>query len=181
DSPGSQTTIILAAHGAPATDYPSMRVGLLMAIEFSGRLAAHSRLLQRWRDALDHQIRAWPRTAGNDPYKAAVDALAAGLAAQVNHRVIAGYNEFCEPTIAAAIDQAAAGEARQIIVIPTMLLRGNQHTEAEIRLAVDDARRRYPGVEIHYAWPFDQEQLVGLFAGQIHTFEENSKRNGGDR
>lgn len=32
------TALVLAAHGVPATDYPSRRVGLLMALEFSGKM-----------------------------------------------------------------------------------------------------------------------------------------------
>jgi len=78
-----------------------------------------------------------------------------------------GYNEFCAPTIAEAIDQAVAGGAAQIIVAPTMLLRGNQHTEAEISAIVAEAREQHPDVVPRYAWPFDDDRVVSLFVEHI--------------
>lgn len=30
--------VVLAAHGAPPTDYPPKRVGMLMALEFAGKI-----------------------------------------------------------------------------------------------------------------------------------------------
>lgn len=110
---------------------------------------------------------ARPRTAANDPYKAAVDELAARLAARIGWRTLVGYNEFCAPTIAEAIDHAVAEGAAQIIVAPTMLLRGNQHTEAEISAIVAESRKRHPLAIIRYAWPFDDDRVVSLFVEHI--------------
>ncbi len=162
----SQIGVILAAHGIPATNYPPMRVGLLMMLHFAGGLVSRTGFLRAYHDSLDDQIRQWPRTADNDPYKVAIDDLAAKLSTRLGCRVVAAYNEFCAPTIAEAIGQVVADGVQQVIVLPTMLVRGNDHTEREIREAVAQASERYPDADIHYAWPFDQERLVSLLADQ---------------
>ena len=81
--------------------------------------------------------------------------------------VLAGYNEFCAPTVAEAIGRAVAEGATQIIVVPTMLPRGNQHTEAEISAIVAESRKRHPLAIIRYAWPFDDDRVVSLFVEHI--------------
>jgi sirohydrochlorin cobaltochelatase len=156
---------VLAAHGIPATDYPRWRVGLLMMLEFIP-LAGRIGLLRAWRASLDRHMRAWPRTLDNDPYKAAVDELAGGVQARLGWPVIAAYNEFCAPDVGQAIDQAVARGARRVGVLPTMLVRGNEHTESEILEAVAEARARHPGADLRYAWPFDLDELIGLLATQ---------------
>lgn len=154
--------IVIAAHGVPATDYPAMRVGLLMMLKFSGKWVERIGFLRAWHNKLDNECRRWPRTADNDPYKLAVDDLAAKLSARLGYPVIGAYNEFGAPTIGEAIDQMIANGARTVVVVPTMLLRGNSHTESEIYEAVVQARQRHPTIAIHYAWPFDQELLISL-------------------
>ena len=156
--------VVLAAHGAPATDYPRMRVGLIMMLEFSGRIVERLAPLRIWRERLAAQSAMWPRTAENDPYKAAVDGLAARLSHRLGCPVLAAYNEFCTPPIGQAIDNAVAGGAAEVVVVPTMLVRGNQHTELEILEAVVQARGRHPQALIHYAWPFEEDLLVSLLA-----------------
>jgi sirohydrochlorin ferrochelatase len=113
-----------------------MRVGLLMMLEFSGKLAERLPPLRAWRERLATQAATWPRTAENDAYKAAVDRLAAHLSQRLGCPVLAAYNEFCAPPIGQAIDNAIAGGATEVVVVPTMLVRGNQHTELEILEAV---------------------------------------------
>lgn len=166
------TALVLAAHGVPATDYPAWRVGLLMALEFSGKMVKRIGFLRAWRETLEREVRVWARTPQNDPYKAAVDELAAGLSARLGWPALVGYNEFCAPTVDEAIDRAFADGAGRVIVLPTMLVRGNDRTEREIRKAVDRARERHPAVDLRYAWPFDQEQLIEPPAGQVFTFSE---------
>ncbi len=162
--------IVLAAHGAPATDYPRARVGLLMALEMAGRRLARLPGVQSWRHSLEREVRAWPRTGSNDPYKTAVDELAVALAARINCRVIVGYNEFCAPEVGEALHRAVEEGAKRVLIIPTMLLRGNEHTEAEIAGAVDDARQQHPAVTFVYAWPFDLDRLVSLYADQAVAY-----------
>ena len=162
--------LVVAAHGIPATDYPRRRVGLLMALEFSGKLAERLGVLRRWRGALEREVRAWPRTPENDPYKSAVDGLCRGLSVRLGWPVFAGYNEFCAPTVDEALDQAVAAGADRVVVLPTMLVRGNEHTEKEIRDAVARASARYPTIDLRYAWPFQEERLIELLADQAGAF-----------
>jgi len=166
-SHSSKTSVVLAAHGVPARDYPRSRVGLLMALEMSplGRLPGMAGVRSR----LDAQVRDWPRTPASDPYKAAVDELTGRLEADLGLPVFVGYNEFCAPTIAQALDRAVAAGAERVIVIPTMLLRGNEHTEAEIASAVQDARLRHAQSVFEYAWPFDLENMTALFVTQVRA------------
>lgn len=161
--------VVLAAHGAPATDYPPMRVGLLMMLEFAGKAVERIGILRRWRERLADEVATWPRTAQNDPYKAAVDELAEQLALRLSYPVFAAYNEFCVPGIGEAINQAIAEGAASVVVVPTMLVRGNQHTEFEIQEAVDRARERHATAAIHYAWPFEKRLLVSLLADVVMT------------
>lgn len=168
--------VVLAAHGAPATDYPRMRVGLLMMLEFSGKLAERLPPLRTWRERLAKQAATWPRTPENDPYKAAVDGLAAHLSHRLGCPVLAAYNEFCTPPIGQAIDNAIAGGAAEIVVVPTMLVRGNQHTELEILEAVVQARHRHPGAMIQYAWPFQEGLLVSLLAEVVMAHWSSSPK-----
>ena len=162
-----KTVIVLAAHGAPARDYPRWKVGALMAIEMSGERMKHLPGVSKWHTRLEAEVRDWPRTPDSDPYQAAVDELARGLEDELGLPVIAGYNEFCPPTMADALDQAANQGAERVIVIPTMLLRGNEHTEAEIADTIENAQQRHPQIEFIYAWPFEQNNLVQLYASQV--------------
>lgn len=162
-----KTVVVLAAHGAPARDYPRWKVGVLMAIEMSGERMKYLPGLSKWHAHLESEIRNWPRMLENDPYQAAVNELVSGLEVELGLPVIAGYNEFCPPTISDALDQAASHEADRVIVIPTMLLKGNEHTEAEIADEIESARKRHPQIEFIYAWPFDQLNLVDLYASQV--------------
>jgi sirohydrochlorin ferrochelatase len=166
----NQRAVILAAHGAPALDYPARKVGMLMGLEFAGGKLLRLNWINRLKDRLEVEIRSWPRTTENDPYKAAVDSLARELEAQLNMPVFSAYNEFCLPTIYEAVQKAVSCGAKQLVVIPTMLLRGNQHTEEEILAAVEESRLRHPDVQIHYGWPFSSEKLVDFFAGQAASF-----------
>ena len=159
--------VVLAAHGAPATDYPPMRVGLLMMLEFAGKAVERIGVLRRWRERLADEVATWPRTTENDPYKAAVDRLAEQLALRLGHPVFVAFNEFCVPAIGAEIDRAIAGGAGRLVVVPTMLVRGNQHTEQEILETVAAARKRHPTAAIQYAWPFETELLVSLLAETV--------------
>lgn len=159
--------MVLAAHGAPPSDYPRMRVGLLMMLEYAPKRTRRLFFLRSWHDRLVREVVNWPRTRASDPYKAAVDDLVLGLSSRLGLPVFAGYNEFCAPTVGEAIDLAVGDGAERVFVVPTMLLRGNSHTESEIHGAVLEAGRRHPQTRIEYAWPFSDEHLVALFAGQV--------------
>ncbi len=170
-----ETAVVLAAHGVPPLDYPPRRVGLLMALEFSGRLVERLGFLRRWRDRLEREVRQWPRCPANDPYRAAVEELARKLTERLNRPVFVGYNEFCAPDVGEAIEGAISGGARRVVVVPTMLVRGNTHTEKEIRAAVEDVRARHPEADIRYAWPFDEGRVADLLAEQVRMWLQGEK------
>ena len=177
---GSTTAVVLIGHGAPATDCPPQLIGELMALEWRGsqpsdghhRLPAPSAARQagpQGRAAeLDAKIRAWPRHDGNDPYKAGLERLAAALRPLLPTKLFAiGYNEFCRPTIAEAIDEVIRQGAARVVVLPTMLTPGGVHSERDIPRALDDVRRAHPGVAIEYLWPFDLHAVAELLASHI--------------
>jgi hypothetical protein len=58
-----------------------------------------------------------------------------------------------------------------------MLVRGNSHTELEIHEAVVQTGKRHPTIDIHYAWPFEQERLVSLLGDQVITHLELHQRS----
>ena len=103
-----------------------------------------------------------------------MDDLAEGLAIRLGVHVLPKYNEFCAPTVDEAIQSVIDDGANTVFVLPTMLLQGSSHTESEIRTAVSEARRKHPEGRVEYAWPFSQERMVSLFAGQVR------ERMGGD-
>lgn len=165
-----KTIIVLAAHGAPATDCPRGKIGMFMALESMPGLVKRVGFLQRLKASLDRTVRFWPRTAANDPYREGVDVLAERITAQTGHEVISGYLEFCAPDIGASIDEAVGRGADRVIVATTMTTRGGEHSEVEIRDIVATAQVRHPSAQVLYAWPFDTDRVARLFADEIERF-----------
>src|SRR4051812_30373449 len=57
------------------------------------------RLLRKQRRAeIGAKMRAWPRTAANDPFFAGSQELADHLSQASGCQVVVGFNEFCDPT-----------------------------------------------------------------------------------
>ena len=112
-------------------------------------------------------MRAWPRTAQNDPFWAASQDLSAHLSQATGYEVVVGFNEFCAPDIDAALEQAIARAAERVIVITPMMTLGGEHAAVDIPAAVRRAQERHPGVSISYAWPFEVSQVAQFLADQI--------------
>jgi len=165
-----KTILILAAHGAPATDYSRAKIGMFMALESMPGIVNRVGFLQRLKASLDCRIRSWPRTPANDPYREGVNVLADRIAAQTGYEVIAGYLEFCAPDIGASIDEAVLRSADRVIVATTMTTRGGEHSEIEIFEIVEAAQKRHPSAQVLYAWPFDTDRVARLFADEIARF-----------
>jgi sirohydrochlorin cobaltochelatase len=142
-------------------------VGLHMAMEHGP--AWIRRALARTFTRLDTKIRAWPRTAENDPFFTASHALAAALGEEAGCEVIVGFNEFCAPTLDEALDQAANSGADRIVVVTPMMTRGGEHAEADIPAAVEDARQRHSAIEVVYAWPFDTLEVAHFLSEQVRA------------
>lgn len=165
-----KTIIVLASHGAPATDCSRGTIGMFMALESMPRLVKRFGFLQRLKASLEQRIRCWPRTAENDPYREGVQELAGRIAAQTGCEVISGYLEFCAPDIGVCIDTAVGRGADRVIVATTMTTRGGEHSEIEIREIVEAAQKRLPAALIVYAWPFDTDRVARMFADEIAGF-----------
>ena len=166
------TVIVLAMHGAPPNDFPSQDMMEMLGLH--GRLehaAEHERVaLQKRYAPLEARMRAWPRTAQNDPFCTASQELAAHLARAAGRPVLVGFNEFCAPSLDEVFDQAVAGGAERVVVVTPMMTRGGEHAEADIPAALDRARARHPAVQFVYAWPFVPADVARFLADQVERF-----------
>ena len=161
--------VVLIGHGAPATDCPPQLVGELMSLEWrNSHPARDPALLQQRAAELDAQIRRWPRTAQNDPYHVGLQRLAEVLQPLLPTDLFAiGYNEFCEPSIAQAIEAVIGQGATRVLVLPTMMTPGGLHSEHDIPRALGAMRQIHPQVRIDYLWPFDLQQVAALLAAHV--------------
>lgn len=169
--------IILVGHGSPASDYPRER---LAAFFRSGghnhghghaEGAQHVAHAESAHEAQERDIRNWPRTPQNDPYKFGVEAVAAQLQVQTGAPVSVAFNEFCAPSLDEAIDAAVKSGARRIVVVPTMMTPGGAHSEVDVPRAIDAARAQHPAITFVYAWPYDVGRIAGLIASQVAAIE----------
>ena len=164
-----KTTIVLAMHGAPPTDCPRSQVVLLVGLHMwleHGPVPMRA-ALERYHARLEAKIRAWPRTADNDPFYTASHTLAAQLGQAAACEVIVGFNEFCALSLDEALDQAVARGADRIVVVTPMMTPGGEHAEKDIPAALERAEERHPGVTFVYAWPFDVGDVARFLATQI--------------
>lgn len=112
---------------------------------------------------LESQIRDWPRTGDNDPYRAGTERLAEQLRAQLGGVVVlAAYNEFCAPSVDQAVAELEAKGVRHVEVLSTMVTPGGGHSEEDIPAALERCRREFPEVELTYRWPYDLSKVAGL-------------------
>ena len=165
-----QLGIVLIGHGAPATDTPPQLIGELMGLEWRAGACpgGHHHAPGSRAAELDAQIRNWPRRDSNDPYRKGLEQVAAALVPLLpTKRLAVGYNEFCRPTIAEAIEQVIAQGARRVLVIPSMLTPGGLHSEVDIPRALKDVQAAHPTVAIEYVWPFPAEDVAALLASRL--------------
>ncbi len=168
DSRTQRLAVVLIGHGAPATDCPPQLIGELMSLEWRAGGPDHGHGGVKRAKELDATIRNWPRHAGNDPYKVGLERLAAALKPLLPTDLFTiGYNEFCRPSIADALEQVMQQGATHVFVVPSMLTPGGVHAEIDIPRALAEARAAHPGVAIDYVWPFALEQVAALLAAHI--------------
>ena len=168
--------IVLIGHGAPATDCPPELIGELMQLQWRQGYhgcphtagPAHGRLA-----VLEEQIRQWPRHPRNDPYKVGLERVADALRPLFpSARITVGYNEFCSPSIAQAIERVIQEGARRIFVIPSMLTPGGLHAEHDIPQALEALRTAHPSITIEYVWPFRVQDIAALLAAHTQQMME---------
>ena len=167
--------VLLVGHGGTAKDMPR-------------DLVTRQRKLAREREqrgddrtsaeeaTLDRQIREWPRTPDNDPYKAGLESIAARLAPRIDPlRLAVAYNEFCAPSPEAAIDDLVSSGADSVLVVSTMFTPGGGHSEIDLPELVRAACARHPYVDIRYAWPFALDGIAEFLALHIEAHDHQPR------
>lgn len=164
------TAIVLAMHGLPPRDFPQGELADLFGLHAALRASAPptDELAQRYA-ALDARIRAWPRTGANDPFYVGSHELATRLGQETGRPVFVGFNEFCAPTLDAALDSAARA-ANSVMVITPMMTAGGDHSEIDIPSAIHAARQRHRKVTFIYAWPFGVPDVARFLGEQLARF-----------
>jgi sirohydrochlorin cobaltochelatase len=167
--------IVLVMHGVPPSDFPKPRMGEYFGIQarlMGVRGEEWAQLKQRY-DLLDAEMRSWPRTPQNDPFHAGSHGMADHLSQVTGCEVLVSFNEYCDPDVDTAIDEAVAKGAEKIVIVTPMMTRGGEHSEMEIPEAIHSAQRRHPQIPMIYVWPFDVGEVAQFLASQISRFVEN--------
>jgi sirohydrochlorin cobaltochelatase len=165
--PVAGPVIVLAMHGAPPLDFPKGELSEFFGLHAKlGHVGGGPENLRRRYAELEAGIRAWPRTADNDPFYAGSEELAEYLRRESGLEVILGFNEFCAPSLAEALDRAALS-AQKILVITPMMTRGGEHSAVDIPEGIRAARQSHPGKEFIYVWPFPTRDIARFLADQL--------------
>lgn len=163
----AKEAVVLIGHGAAATDTPRPLVAELKRLETERQARKETAPSPREAE-LDRQVREWPRTPDNDAYKQGVEEIARALAPRLGgRRLVVAYNEFCAPSVENALDGLVRDGFTRITLISTMYTRGGVHAEWEIPAIAADARKKYPGASIVYAWPFPTSSIADFLLGQL--------------
>ena len=161
--------VVLVGHGGIAKDCPPDLVSRLKRLEAQRRTAGTSPSVEE--QELDATIRQWPRTEATDPYQAGLEAVGAALRPLLDGTLFAlAYNEFCAPTVEESVEGLIKQGATHIIVATTMFTPGGAHSEVEIPEILARLRPKHPGIELHYAWPFDVQLIASTLAQQLRRF-----------
>lgn len=163
--------VILAAHGLPPRDFPPGETREFFALYAR---AGHSQNpdipeLNRFRE-LELKMRSWKRTPENDPFYTASLELASYMEKDLLLPVFPAFNEFCAPTIYEALCNSAEQSAERIIVVTSMLTKGGEHAEVDIRSAIDKAAKEYPKIDFVFAFPFPGKDIARFLAEQVKHF-----------
>jgi sirohydrochlorin cobaltochelatase len=163
----NKEAVVLIGHGGTASDIPRAVVAELKRLEGERQARRETEMSPREAE-LDKKVREWPRTPETDPYKFGVEEIAAALAPKLGGRkLVVAYNEFCAPSVEDAIEGLAREGFTRISLISTMFTRGGIHAECEIPGIVLLSRKKYPGVSIEYAWPYDAGFIADFLAAQL--------------
>jgi len=159
--------VILVGHGAVASDIPKSLVSEFKMLEAQRRARGLTEMSPREAE-LDKRLREWPRTRETDPYKWGLESLAERLKTRLKgRRLVVAYNEFCAPSVEEAIARLIREGIGRITLVPTMFTPGGVHSEVEIPQIVQTMRRRYPGLVLEYAWPFDLEEVADFLSEHL--------------
>ena len=161
--------VVLVGHGGVPKDCPPELISKLKRFEAQRRAGGTPQSAEERH--LDATIRRWPRTAANDPYQSGLEAVGAALLPLLDGALFAlAYNEFCAPTVEESIEELISLGATHITVATTMFTPGGAHSEIEIPETLARLRPKHPGVELHYAWPFDVRLIAETLRQQVRRF-----------
>jgi sirohydrochlorin cobaltochelatase len=161
--------VVLVGHGGVPKDCPPEVISKLKRLEAQRRAAGTPPSAEE--QHLDATIRRWPRTAANDPYQAGLEAVGAALRPMLDGTLFAlAYNEFCSPTVEESVEDLIRQGATHITIATTMFTPGGAHSEIEIPETLARLRPKHPGVELHYAWPFDVHLIAETLRQQVRRF-----------
>jgi len=169
---GMNISVVLAMHGVPPKEFPrsEMMELLLLHQRLESAGGPERQALEKRHDEIEQKMRSWPRTAENDPFFASSQKMAKALGELLGAEVFIGFNEFCAPSIEEAVAQAASKSPRKVIIITPMMTGGGAHSEKDIPRAVGNAKKKYPHIEIIYAWPYDVSEVAHFLAKQVKHF-----------
>jgi len=167
DMPKSKKGIVLIGHGGVPTDFPRDNFNQLMSLHKNRKLDQPP---SQTEIELEKTLREWPRSPENDPYKTGLEELADQLRTQVGDQILAtAYNEFCQPTIAQAVEGLIKNGVTNIVLLTTMITPGGSHAEKEIPVEVKKLKAKHSKIEIKYAWPFDMSKVAKMLKAQIES------------
>ncbi|MDF9844232.1 MULTISPECIES: precorrin-3B C(17)-methyltransferase [unclassified Paenibacillus] len=102
--------------------------------------------------------------AGNEELRSFTAGLAAGMP-ELNIETC--FIELAAPSIAGGIERCVTGGATTVYVVPVILFAAG-HSKLDIPMAIDEARKKYPGVELVYGRPVGvQERAVDILLDRI--------------
>ena len=169
----NKTAVILIGHGGLPSDIPSEVVEKFMRLHKSRVKTGGEASAQEIEH--DNTIRRWSRTPETDPYKSGLENLASHMQKFLKDFTIkTAYNEFCYPTIEEAIEELVEEGVSKIILITTMITRGGSHSELEIPEELEVMRKKFPEVDIQYAWPFDMDTFALFLSSHIKMFDPST-------
>jgi sirohydrochlorin cobaltochelatase len=164
--------VILVGHGGVPTDFPESFLKELKVLEGQRRSKGIEAVSEREIE-LDHKIRYWPRTRSTDPYQWGLEQVGQKLRERLKDiRVALAYNEFCAPSLEQAIAQLAEEGYTQLTIMTTMFTPGGAHSEIEIPAIIQRARKRYPSIQIQYAWPFDLNDAADFLISHLKRIRQ---------
>lgn len=165
-----RSAIVLVMHGMTPSDFPQeekkefMRLHAQVHNDLNGNLE-----LKKRHDALEMNIRQWPRTEQNDLFYFAAKQIAESLENQSGKKVFLGFNEFCAPSFQEALQHAAESGAEEICVVTPMVTRGGVHSEVEIPQIIQETKKKYPNQHFSYAWPYQPEDTAQFLLHQLNS------------
>jgi sirohydrochlorin ferrochelatase len=163
-----KTFVILATHGSPPNNFPEdeLREFFELHARFGVGNAPDSVAQKRYIE-LETRMRGWKRNSQNDPFYVSSLELAKYMEKLLQLPVFTAFNEFCAPRVSDAIIDTAEQGAERVIVVTSMLTRGGEHAEVDIREAVEKASHDYPEIEFIFAFPFPAKDIARFLSEQV--------------